>query len=52
MTVSRYEQTIRGSGFSTYSQEYLCTRGMGVLKHIPGFRELAINRIACVLQKP
>ena len=52
MTVVRYEETVRRSGFSVFNQEYLCTRGMGVLKHIRGLREIAINRIACVLQKP
>jgi SAM-dependent methyltransferase len=52
MSVAEYERIIGRQGFKVVSQQYLCTRGMSILKQVPWLREIAINRIACVLQRP
>jgi hypothetical protein len=52
MSVGKYERTLARSGFKVQTQQYICTRGMDILRRVPGLREIATNRIACVLQRP
>lgn len=52
MSVAKYEKIIARSGFKVKSQRYICSWGLGILRRVPWIRELAINRVAVVLEKP
>ena len=52
MSVARYEQTIRASGFIVVHQKYRCMKGLDFLKYIPKVREIFVIGVTCVLERP
>ena len=50
ISVGRFERIVRDCGLKMTSCRYDCIKGLDFLQHIPVIRELAINRISCVLE--
>ena len=49
MSIRHFERIIRRSGLQMIYRRYDCVRGFTLLSYIPLIRELAINRVSCIL---
>jgi len=52
MSIRKFESLIRKSGLRILHCRYDAVRGLNFLPHIPMLRELFINRVSCILEKP
>lgn len=52
MSIAKFERIVQKLGFKMASRRYDCVRGLNFLQYIPVIRELAINRVSCILFKP
>ncbi|SLN31363.1 class I SAM-dependent methyltransferase [Oceanibacterium hippocampi] len=52
MSIRRFEQVVRRSPFELSWRRYRCSWGLHWLARVPILRELLINRVEAVLQKP
>ena len=50
MSVRRFEEVVRSSGLQMLWHRYDCIKGINLVRSVPVLRELAINRISCILQ--
>lgn len=51
ISVGRFERVVRDCGLKMSSCRYDCVKGLDFLQYVPVVRELAINRISCVLER-
>ena len=49
MSVAKFERLIKDCGLKMTSRRYDCVKKLNFLRSIPGVRELAINRVSCIL---
>lgn len=52
MSIWKFETLIRKSGLRVLYCRYDAVRKLNFLSHVPTLRELFINRVSCVLEKP
>ena len=52
MSIRKFEGLIRKSGLRVRHCRYDAVRGLNFLAHVPILRELFINRVSCILEKP
>lgn len=50
ISVARFERIIRTCGLKMSWYRYDCVKGLDFLQHLPGIRELFINRVSCILE--
>ena len=50
MSVMRFEAVVKQSGMRLVWRRYDCVKGLNLLRLLPGVRELAVNRISCILE--
>lgn len=51
MSIARFERVIKACGLRMTSCRYDCIKRQDYLRHVPVVRELAINRVSCVLSE-
>ncbi len=51
ISVGRFERVVRACGLKMTSCRYDCVKSLDFLQYLPVIRELAINRISCVLER-
>ena len=51
MSIAKFERVIRDCGLRIISCRYDCIKRQDYLQYVPGVRELAINRVSCVLSE-
>lgn len=49
MSVAKFERLTKDCGLKITSRRYDCVKKLNFLRSIPGVRELAINRVSCIL---
>ena len=50
ISIARFERVIRSCGLRMSWSHYDCIKGLNFLRYLPGVRELAINRVSCILE--
>jgi hypothetical protein len=51
MSIAKFERVIRDCGLRVASQRYDCVKRQDYLRGVPVVRELAINRVSCILME-
>ena len=51
MSIAKFERVIRDCGLRVASQRYDCVKRQNYLRGVPVVRELAINRVSCILME-
>ncbi len=51
MSIAKFERVTRDCGLKMTSLRYDCIKGQDYLRYVPMIRELAINRVSCILSE-
>jgi SAM-dependent methyltransferase len=51
MSIAKFERVVRECGLRVTSRRYDCVKRLNYLRGVPGVRELAINRVSCILSE-